>query len=258
MAALPFRGGFASAPATKRPRGNHSREPELLVITLDPRLCTLEAAGAEGKALFPELWESILLFLRAFMLLTAGQKVVILGATAPVMPLCEICDVYAWEAAQEGARRAAVKLEPRAACLAAVLSSSLCLVHQAQRQQKLQARVLVIDASASEVDYIEESSGLVNVAFAAKSQGILVDSFSLGSCPSSLLRQVCKLAEGKHVRLSSTEKFGEMAAPEVLAASMLFHFLASQAGRSEFGSSISAWFESIIYAWLISPLMLIQ
>ncbi|CAK9050575.1 Dynein axonemal heavy chain 1 (Axonemal beta dynein heavy chain 1) (Ciliary dynein heavy chain 1) (Heat shock regulated protein 1) (HSRF-1) (hDHC7) [Durusdinium trenchii] len=228
MAALPFRGGFASAPATKRPRGNHSREPELLVITLDPRLCTLEAAGAEGKALFPELWESILLFLRAFMLLTAGQKVVILGATAPVMPLCEICDVYAWEAAQEGARRAAVKLEPRAACLAAVLSSSLCLVHQAQRQQKLQARVLVIDASASEVDYIEESSGLVNVAFAAKSQGILVDSFSLGSCPSSLLRQVCKLAEGKHVRLSSTEKFGEMAAPEVLAASMLFHFLASQ------------------------------
>lgn len=43
----------------------------------------------------------------------------------------------------------------------------------------------------------------VSAAFAAKSQGTAVDALSVG-CASFLLRQVCILAEGKHVSLQST------------------------------------------------------
>ena len=42
----------------------------------------------------------------------------------------------------------------------------------------------------------------VSAAFAAKSQGTLVDVLSVGQCAAFLLRQVCILAEGKHVALS--------------------------------------------------------
>lgn len=48
----------------------------------------------------------------------------------------------------------------------------------------------------------------VSAAFAAKAQGILIDAVSLGS-PSFLLRQVCILAEGKHVSLPSSQQFGD-------------------------------------------------
>ena len=184
------------APPPKRPRATGAIVPELLVIILDARLSALES---NGGALLPEIWESLILFLRAYMLLVAGQKVLILAASSSVVPLCEISDVSDWEVAREETRKAVSKLKPEPGSLAAALSCGLCSVHRAQKLQKLAARLLVIDASASEVDYVEESSGLVSVAFAAKSQQVLIDALSVGSSPSSLLRQVCKLAEGKHV-----------------------------------------------------------
>eukprot|EP00913_Durusdinium_trenchii_P034420 g32201.t1 len=68
----------------------------------------------------------------------------------------------------------------------------------------------------------------------AVGQDLAQDLGSIFDKDQSVTAQVAaNLAEGKHVRLSSTEKFGEMAAPEVLAASMLFHFLASQVMRKQ-------------------------
>lgn len=230
---------FQDVQPAKRPRGDTtkiSRLPELLVILLDARLCTLELPGAPGQGLFPEVWESLQLFLRAHLLLSQGQKVVVLAAATGTVPLSEICDASEWEAARETARLRAVKLEAKnGGQLAATLSCSLCLIQRQAEAQKMDARVLIIDGSSSEVDYIAESAGLVSAAFAAKSQGTLVDALSVGQCASFLLRQVCILAEGKHVSLSQHYQptSGQPPLAEVLAPSMLFHFMSTKMVRKE-------------------------
>eukprot|EP00434_Breviolum_minutum_P013507 symbB.v1.2.011909.t1/scaffold794.1/size161992/2 len=173
---------FQDVQPAKRPRGESlksDRLPELLVIVLDARLCSSELPGSAGYALFPAIWHSIQVFLRAYMLLCQGQKAVILATSANgTQRISEICDASEWEAGREMARKAAMKLAPHAGPMAATLSSSLCLIQRQAQTLKMESRVLLIEASSNEVDHIAESAGLVSAAFAAKSQGTLVDVLS--------------------------------------------------------------------------------
>ncbi|CAJ1456168.1 unnamed protein product [Effrenium voratum] len=221
---------FSEGAPPKRARGGERQplHPELLVLVLDARLLALEVAQQPA---FPAVWESLLLFLRAFVALNSDQKAVMLLAADTAVALSEIETGPAdWEAARRKLLEAPAVSTP---CTAAALGCGLCLAQrQLAQNRQLQARVLVIDASSSEVDYTQQSAGLVSCAFAAKSQGILIDVLAV-NCGDFLLRQVSLLAEGKFAHLPNPPKPGQPPLAEALAPLMLFHFLASRAVRKQ-------------------------
>ncbi|CAE7201624.1 Gtf2h3 [Symbiodinium sp. CCMP2592] len=231
---------WQDASQPKRQRGERPRSaptPELLVLVVDPRLLDLSEVTSNSP-LFPELWGSLQLFLRAFGALALDQKAVLLAASSagPVRLSEEQSGGSSWEAAFRNAIALPREGEPQ---MAAAISSALCLAQRRKAESsemKLQARILVIEAAGSQVDYQGQSSALVNVAFAAKAASVLVDGLALGPCTSFLLRQVCILAQGKHLALPSKRvdsKGQSIPLPEVLAPSLLFHFLASADVRKE-------------------------
>lgn len=223
-------------------RGGVPGSPELLLLVLDARLALRPggtgpgARAAGGEALFPRLWDALVVFCRAHAAVGPDQQVALLAAHArrTVVLASGMCASVDWEAARHSA--AAFALEEGGLLgeplLAAALSRALCLAHRLRRSAtELQARVLLLDGSAVEADLSSQSSALINCAFAAQAAGMLIDCLALGPEPAVLLRQVAGLTSGKHLGLAPSGR--EHRPEDVLVPLLLFHFLPGVLARKE-------------------------
>eukprot|EP00933_Yihiella_yeosuensis_P038516 TRINITY_DN32450_c0_g2_i1.p1 TRINITY_DN32450_c0_g2~~TRINITY_DN32450_c0_g2_i1.p1 ORF type:complete len:296 (+),score=47.99 TRINITY_DN32450_c0_g2_i1:30-917(+) len=210
---------------------------DLLVVILDARVVLLE----DKQASFPEIWESLLMLIRAHIACGSNQQTAIFGAgfSKAVLLSGTRCDSIHWEAT----KRATVELALESASptvpsdspplVAAALSKALCLANRNRCSSptlKILPRVLVVDASITEVDHMQQSSGLIGCAFAAQAEGVPVDCLSLGPKASSILRQVSIISGGKHWALPRAESMktpqgDSLSLTEVLGPILLFHFL---------------------------------
>lgn len=230
--------------------------PEILLLVLDVRLVVqgldqtpVSSSGIENSnyvseakdmALFPRLWYALSVFIHAYDVLGPDQQVAIVGAHARRAGLLAggMCSHVDWEQARRAVVRFALEEGslPGVPLLSAALACALCHVNRArQARGELQARVLVLDGSATEADFSMQGSAMNSCGFAAQSGGVLIDCLSLGSETSVLLRQVASITGGKHKHLAALKMIAghELKLEEVLSPTLLFHFLPGPHVRKE-------------------------
>lgn len=224
---------------------------ELLIVLLDARLVVLEEkvfdvaeSSISARPLFPDIWESLLVFFRAHFCLGQDQQLAVFVVSANGCRLCSgsTCQEIDFEALKKTVVKFA--LEPCSfnglPMMSSAVSSALCFAHlrKSDSLRGLDIRLLIIDASVSEVVHSSQSSGLVSCGFAAKANGVPIDCLSLGQKASSVLRQVCILTGGKHHVFPKEQQFrtpkGDvLPLSEVIGPALLFHFLPGVAVRKE-------------------------
>jgi len=110
--------------------------------------------------------------------------------------------------------------------LAAGLARALCNINQVRQAagRKFHARVLVVECSYAETDLSPQGLALVNIAFAAEAEDVLLDCLALGQEASALLRQIVGITGGRHNALP-LKSVTEHGLAGVLLPALLFHFL---------------------------------
>eukprot|EP00922_Rhytidocystis_sp_ex-Travisia-forbesii_P067976 GHVS01101219.1.p1 GENE.GHVS01101219.1~~GHVS01101219.1.p1 ORF type:complete len:159 (+),score=6.10 GHVS01101219.1:114-590(+) len=123
--------------------------------------------------------------------------------------------------------------------LAGALSLALCYINRMRTElSSVRGRILVLDA-ASEGAYSPQYVVLMNLAYTASNENVLIDSCGLATNPAAITEHVSEITGGVHLRFSSLwpanpklAKDNKQIAGDCLTQFLLFHYMTSGRARA--------------------------